>query len=97
MLEAILLKKVSNPDKKEIREMKIRLQRPILVDKWERTKVEQAERTKLRGADEIIKKREQLYQGFLVADRQSNQDLALDLRAKIKALDWVIGGEDELV
>jgi len=78
--------------------LKILIQRPFLELKWaltRRKRVKQAE-LGLRDAKAILDARDALYKRFLEADRKEDKTTAAEMRAKMEALDYVVGKKDSL-
>lgn len=98
LLAAQIVREFMNSDDKELKSLRLRLKRPIMEDRWRRQREARVMviENKRRSSDELLKKREDVYQRYLEADRQENSDEAVRLQAKVAALDWAMGASDEI-
>jgi len=71
--------------------------RAMLEEKWKVDKAQKAlkinEILQTKG-EEIRRKREELYNAYLKADRM-NKEIAKELKAKVEILDEIFGGQNE--
>jgi len=98
LLAAQIVREFKGVDDKELDHLKRKLQKPILEDKWRKQREAKVDVIKAhrRSAEDLLKKREELEQRWIEADRKDNIDESVQIRANLDALEWVIGGKDVL-
>lgn len=93
LMAAQTVREFRGTNDKEAKHLRRELQRPILEDKWKKTREAKVEdiSNHRRSAEELLRKKDQLQQRWIEADRKDNNDEAVNIKAKIEALQWVIG------
>ena len=70
--------------------LKMRIQRFFLGFKWKAQKENRIYKMEPHTIREIVAKRGELYEAYLVADKQDNKTEAVQLQAQIRFADWVL-------
>ncbi len=98
LMAAALVREFRGSDDRELRQLRRKLKRPLLEDKWKKQQEARmaviAEHRRTPG--QLLEKRNALYEEYLVADKKDDVNETIKLQAKIMALDYVMGGSDDI-